>query len=379
MTTERVLVVDDSEANRLVATGHLEAAGYEVVAVECGEDALVVLQDAHIDLVVLDVLMPGLGGFATCRRIRMTPAVAETPVLFLTALGDREATQPALDAGGDDLLAKPFLRAELLLRVKSLIRSRRTTDELRQALRALADQNEQLRRVEHDKRKMSELIIHDLKGPITGVMANAELLRDAVDMEEVLQITEEIVVAASVMDRTARDLLDLSRAEEGTLQPSIEPFDLAELATEVVASLGGLARWSGLTIELDIGVKTAIADRELTRRILANLVHNAVKYAPHGTGIQIAARRDADELELRVSDDGPGVPVDEAEHIFARGVTLATEPTRSGSHGLGLAFCLLATEAHGGKIWVEARLPHGASFCVRIPQPAAASEPAERA
>jgi signal transduction histidine kinase len=369
--SERVLVVDDSEANRLVATGHLEAAGYEVVAVESGEDALVVLQEQRIDLVVLDVLMPGLGGFETCRRIRMTPATAEMPVLFLTALGDREATQPALDAGGDDLLPKPFLRAEMLLRVKALIRARRTTDELRQALRALAEQNEQLRRVEHDKRKMSELIVHDLKGPITGVMANAEMMLDAADMAEVKQITEEIMVAAAHMDRTARDLLDLSRAEEGTLRARVEPFDLAELANEVAASLRGLARWSELTIELDIGVTTAIADRELTRRLLANLVHNAVKYAPQGTTVRIEARRDADELELRVLDDGPGVPVDEAEHIFARGVTLATEPTRSGSHGLGLAFCLLATEAHGGKIWVEARLPHGAAFCVRIPQPAA--------
>jgi two-component system sensor histidine kinase/response regulator len=367
--TERVLVVDDSEANRLVATGHLEAAGYEIVAVASGEEALVVLQEQRIDLVVLDVLMPGLGGFETCRRIRMTPAIAETPVLFLTALGDREATQPALDAGGDDLLAKPFLRAELLLRAKSLIRSRRTTDELRQALRALADQNEQLRRVEHDKRKMSELIIHDLKGPITGVMANAEMLREAADMAEVQQITDEIIVAASVMDRTARDLLDLSRAEEGTLRARVELFDLELLAAEVVASLGGLARWTGLTIELDIGVKTAVADRELTRRILANLVHNAVKYAPNGTSVRIEARRDAGELELRVNDDGPGVPMEDAERIFARGVTLATEQTRSGSHGLGLAFCLLATEAHGGKIWVEARLPHGASFCVRLPQP----------
>src|SRR5439155_792006 len=115
MTKDRVLVVDDSAHNRLVATGHLEAAGFEIVEAVSGEQALEILVRERIDLVVLDVLMPGIGGFETCRRIRKTPAIAEIPVLFLTALGDRETTSPALEAGGDDLLPKPFHRPELLL------------------------------------------------------------------------------------------------------------------------------------------------------------------------------------------------------------------------------------------------------------------------
>jgi signal transduction histidine kinase len=368
---ERILVVDDSPQNRMVASGHLETAGYEVLAAESGEAALAVLAVQRIDLVVLDVLMPGLGGFETCRRIRATPAIAETAVLFLTALGDREATGPALEAGGDDLLPKPFHRSELLLRVKALIRAKRTTSELRAALRELAAQNEQLRRVEHDKRKISALIVHDLKSPISGVMMNAEMIREAVDMAEATSLADEILLAAAQLDRTARDLLDLSRAETGELAPQIEPFDLAELATEVVASLRGLARWSGLALELDIGVATMIADRELTRRMLANLVHNAVKHAPPGTAVRIEARRTADQLELRVLDDGPGVPIAEIERIFEPYVALDPDRARTGSHGLGLAFCRLAAQAHRGQIWVEPRVPHGTSFCVRIPQPAA--------
>src|SRR5712691_10269772 len=137
---ERVLVVDDSPQNRLVATGHLESAGYEVMSVGSGEEALELLAKERVDLIVLDVLMPGMGGFESCRRVRATPALAEIPVLFLTALGDREATAPALEAGGDDLLPKPFHRSELMLRARALIRQRRTTAELTKALRALADQ-----------------------------------------------------------------------------------------------------------------------------------------------------------------------------------------------------------------------------------------------
>jgi len=140
MTRELILVADDSDANRMVAAGHLEAAGYDTVAVASGEEALELLATQRPAMVVLDVLMPGLGGLETCRRIRATPELAELPVLFLTALGDRDVTGPALDAGADDLLAKPFHRGELLLRVQALLRHARVVRELRARIAELERQ-----------------------------------------------------------------------------------------------------------------------------------------------------------------------------------------------------------------------------------------------
>ena len=370
-TKERVLVVDDSPQNRLVATGHLESAGYEVVSVGSGEDALELLGKEKVDLIVLDVLMPGLGGFETCKRIRATPSIADTPVLFLTALGDREATTPALEAGGDDLLPKPFHRSELMLRARALIRQRQTNAELKQALRVLAEHNETLRRIEHDKRKISQLIVHDLKGPLGSVLANAELLKQHVQGEH-KDMLDDILMAAQQVDRTAKDLLDLSRAEEGELVPKYESFSLEELAHEVASTMSGMARWTSIKIEIDVRTERVTADRELLRRLLQNLVHNAVKHAPEGSAIKIDASVDSDGLLLCVIDAGPGVPPAEVERIFERFVTLGDDPARSGSHGLGLAFCRLAAEAHGGRIWVQPRdAEHGATFCVRIPQPPA--------
>jgi signal transduction histidine kinase len=132
----------------------------------------------------------------------------------------------------------------------------------------------------------------------------------------------------------------------------------------------GLARWTEVEIVLEIRSERAVADRELTRRVLQNLVHNALKYAPNGSSVRIEGAIDTDGLALRVHDQGPGVAAEEAERIFERFVTLDADPARSGSHGLGLAFCRLAAEAHGGRIWVERHDGVGASFCVRIPQPA---------
>ncbi len=366
---ERVLVVDDSPQNRLVATGHLEAAGYQVLDASSGEAALEILAIEKVDLVVLDVLMPGIGGFEACRRMRATPAIADIPILFLTALGDREATGPALEAGGDDLLPKPFHRAELLLRVRALIRVRKTTLRLQQALHVLAEQNETLRRIEHDKRRISQLIVHDLRGPIGAAMANAQLLKLSAKPEHA-EMVGDILIAMQQLDRTARDLLDLSRAEAGELTPHLEEISLTELAAEVASAMRGLARWTQIEIEIDIGTERAVADRELMRRLLQNLVHNALKHAPHGSSVVIEAVVDRDGLMLRVQDRGAGVPPAEVERIFERFVTLDADAARSGSHGLGLTFCRLAAEAHGGRIWVERRPEGGASFCVRIPQPA---------
>ena len=134
-TPVRVLIIDDNLQNREVAEGHLVGAGYQAIQAEGGEQGLALLEEERPDLVLLDVLMPGMDGFETCRQIRMLPVVGDTPVLFLTALGDLGTHKQALDSGADDFLTKPINRTELLIRVRSLLRIkqivRRAEAELR--------------------------------------------------------------------------------------------------------------------------------------------------------------------------------------------------------------------------------------------------------
>ncbi|MCW5801722.1 MAG: hybrid sensor histidine kinase/response regulator [Deltaproteobacteria bacterium] len=347
--TEHVLVVDDSPQNRMVAVGHLEVAGYRVTSVASGEEALAALALERPDLVLLDVVMPGIGGYETCRRIRATPELADLPVLFLTALGDRGTTQPAIDAGADDLLAKPFNHAELLLRIRALIR-------LRKQQRQLAHQHEQLRRI-------GQMIVHDLRGPTGAILLNAELLVDDPDLTGVCrEAAHDIAVAAQGLERTIRSLLDLSSAEDVGLEANLEELDVAALAADVVTALraAGRAREIALAVDVGAGASSLVADRELVRRLLENLVHNALKHAPPRTEVRIAAHRDGDDTVLQVLDEGPGVPAGDRERIFDRYVS-------RGSYGLGLAFCRMVAQVHGGRIWVEGRTPTGAAFCVRIP------------
>ena len=338
--TERILVIDDSKHNRMVAMGHLAAAQYRVEAVESGEDGLAYLQKQPVELVVLDVMMPGIDGFETCRRIRANVATARSPVLFLTALGDGEATAPALAAGGDDLLPKPFQRSELLLRVKALIR--------------LSQQEKQLRR-------LSAMIVHDLRGPTSAILANNEMLVEAKLDGHLGEAADDIATAVNHLNRTICDLLDLSRADDIGMTAQREPFLLDDLCLEIVGALRGFGRWKSIAIRPRIAARRINADRELIRRILQNLVHNAIRHSPPHSKVEIEARPTAGGVAIRVLDRGPGIPEEQRERIFDRYVSC-------GSHGLGLAFCRLAVEAHGGTICVKPREGGGSAFCIHLPQ-----------
>jgi signal transduction histidine kinase len=220
------------------------------------------------------------------------------------------------------------------------------------------------------QRELVELIVHDLRSPVAAVLANAEMLRRSLSGEQ-REMLDDILVAAQQIERTAKDLLDLSRAEAGELSARPDRFRFAELVEEVAATMRGLARWTGIELQLDVRVDEVAADRELTRRLLQNLVYSAIQHAPERTVVRLDATLDREGLLVRVVDQGPAITPQDAARIFDRYQQLDSEPPRTGSHGLGLAFCRLAAEAQGGRIWVEHGGERGAAFCVRIPQPPA--------
>src|SRR6476619_6232254 len=199
-TPVRVLIIDDNLQNREVAEGHLVSAGYQAIQADGGEQGLMMLEEHRPDLVLLDVLMPGMDGFETCRQIRMLPVVGDTPVLFLTALGDLGTHKQALDSGADDFLTKPINRTELLIRVRSLLRIKQMSDELKR--------NYDVIRAQHDA------------------------LLGANRQKEELDSLDDVVRASQAMVRLVMNLLDVSRSEDGALIPHVTEFDLTTLLAE---------------------------------------------------------------------------------------------------------------------------------------------------
>jgi len=375
-----VLVVDDNLQNREVAEGHLVGAGYEAVQAESGDEALAVLRAGIVkpDLVLLDVLMPGLDGFETCRRIRVLPGGSHIPILFLTALGDLGTHKAALDSGADDFLTKPINRTELLIRVRSLLRIKELSDEQARSLAVISTQRDALVEAQRQKEELTALIIHDLKNPLSSILSNVQyaLSQEGLGGEE-RESLRDVLRASQSMVRMVMNLLDISRSEDGALVPHLSEFDLGGLLGEVVSEMERRIedRDQKLKLAIAADVRVMKADRDLVRRILENLVDNAYKYGPRPATISIAASvisagagGDADTIELRVRDEGDGIPLAFRQKIFekyARVQGRSAHEVRN-SHGLGLVFCRRAVEVHGGDIWVEENATRGSCFCVRL-------------
>ncbi|HEY0464833.1 MAG TPA: hybrid sensor histidine kinase/response regulator [Polyangiaceae bacterium] len=364
----RILVIDDQEQNRTFARAALEDEGYEVILAASGEEGIERYREHVPDCVLLDVRMPGLDGFATCARIRELPHGPETPVVFLTAQRDLDTFDAALRAGGDDFLTKPVRPTELLLRVQASLKLRRAYVSNREYVDLVRQQRDDLMRLQLQKERLMGFVVHDLKNPVSNIDLQAQLLsRDRLSpeaREAGTNIREEV---RSLM-RLLLNLLDLSKSEEGRLVPARAAVDLASLARDVCDSLAARARARDISLRQAVEVASLDADQDLLRRVLENLLENALRHAPVNSVVTVSARATPEAIELAVADTGQGVPPEMRDAIFDRFVQV-DKPEQSASRsgrGLGLAFCRLAVEAHGGRIWIEDGQP-GAIFLLSIP------------
>ncbi len=365
-----ILVVDDNEANRALAQGTLEDEGYRVILARGGAEGIAAFQKERPDCVLLDVRMPEMDGFTVCERIRALPRGSETPVLFLTALRDVDTFDRALRAGGDDFLTKPVRPTELVVRVQSALKLRRMNVELREHYELLKHQRDDLLRVQLQKERLMAFVVHDLKNPVNSMDLHAQVvLREPGLSKSVSESVTQIRTEARQLNRMILNLLDLAKADEGQLAPKRFDVDLRGLVDEVISELGVNAQSRKVKLRSSLETDRIHADEDLFRRTLTNLVENAIRYAPPETSVTVTAALLVGGTELRVADAGGGIAPDMREKVFDPFVQVESGGERlveRGGRGLGLTFCKLAVEAHGGRIWVEDAKP-GAVFCVRLP------------
>ncbi|WP_437963866.1 response regulator [Sorangium sp. So ce260] len=365
----RVLVVDDNEQNRALAQATLEDDGYEVVLAVAGEEGIQQFELHKPDCVLLDVRMPGMDGFAVCARIRSLPGGESTPIVFLTALRDVETFDSALRAGGDDFLTKPIRPSELLVRVQAALRLRRLGAELREHVELVRQQRDALMRLQLQKEQLTAFVVHDLKNPVSSMDLHAQfLLRDRALPEQTRDSARHIRAQAQALLRLIYNLLDISKSEEGRLAPARARVDLRALVLEAFTALELRASARSLSLREAVEAPAVQADPDLLRRTIENLLENAILHAPAGTAVTVSAVKDGAEVEIRVADAGPGIPVEMRARVFDRFVQLGDgdQAVLRTGRGLGLAFCKMAVEAHGGTIRIEDNAP-GAVFCVRLP------------
>ncbi len=365
--TPRILVVDDNAENRALAEATLTDEGYQVTLAAGGDEGIAAFEATRPDCVVLDVRMPGTDGFAVCAKIRTLPGGTDTSILFLTALRDVDTFDSALRAGGDDFLTKPVRPTELVLRVQAALKVRRMSGELRSSFELVRRQRDDLLRLQLQKERLTAFVVHDLKNPVNSMDLHAQvLLSEPTLTPRARDSARHIRDEARSLLRLLLNLLDISKSEEGQLVAQRQPVDFAALAGEVCEAFELRARTAAVTISQRLEAPAVLADHGLLRRVLENLLDNAIRHSPQGTQVQLVTVTLAGAFELRVADAGAGVSLELRETIFKRYVQLDPALARSG-RGLGLAFCKLAVEAQGGTLAVTDANP-GAVFVVRLPQ-----------
>jgi signal transduction histidine kinase len=366
-----VLVVDDDPSNRALLRAILESAGYRVVEAESGAGALGELERQPPDLVLLDVLMPGMDGFATCAALRARPGGSDVPIVLVTALGDLTTHARAIETDADDFLTKPVQRTELLVRVRSLIRVRRLSRQIRENAEIIRAQRDELVRSQQQKDELAAFIVHDLKNPLGGILANVQFVQSQLADPELRGALDDAVTASRAMLRMVLNLLDISRAEDGALKLNRAEFDARRLIDELRRQCERHVTTHGRTFVVrEVGERTRVlGDIDIVRRVLENLLDNATKHTPSGGEVKLELRLDRPGwLLVRVCDGGRGIPAEYRDRVFDKYVQLDRELREyTASRGLGLAFCRMAVEAHGGRIWVEDNQPRGSAFCFELP------------
>jgi signal transduction histidine kinase len=369
-----ILIADDVPANVELLIDQLHTLGYRTVSAQDGPSALAACFEQRPELAILDVSMPAgdLGvddrstGFEVCRRIKRDARSARIPVIFVTALNDTTDRVKAIEAGGDDFLTKPHNRMVLGARVRSLLKLKAATDALEESFR-------KLRELEKMRDDLMKMIVHDLKTPLTSIIATLEMLADgdlgevSVSQQGALRDTEN---KAQELLHLIEDLLEVARIEETSISLDLEPISPVALVHEIMGdwSLRLQQEHAVTKIEVPEDTPMFLADRSLLKRVFGNLIQNSLVHSSSAVELRVFAKPDPRGVLFTVADNGPGIPPQYHEVIFHKFERVKTPNVpRVRSSGLGLAFCRLVVEAHGGRIWVQSIEGAGSAFHLVLP------------
>jgi signal transduction histidine kinase len=362
----KILVVDDERLNQRILAAILRPEGYEIIEADSAEKALELYAIHSPDLVLLDVLLPGINGFAACREIRRIYGDAAAPVIFITAKSDSEDVVEGLAAGGIDYLPKPIRPKEAVARIRTHLQIRGLLAEQR----LLVDQ---LSKANAAKNRFLGMAAHDLRNPLASIRGLAEFLRDGVVGEltpDQIDLVKTIHSASQEMLLMVDELLDVAAIEAGELKISPEATDLVEIVTKSIylANIQAAKKTTKIILLPRERPPLRRLDPNKIRQVVDNLLSNAVKYSPPGSTIEVEVSFLNGSLVFAVRDQGPGIPDSDRHKLFKDFGRTSVRPTGGEkSTGLGLAICRKIVEAHHGTITAENQPERGCIFRVTLP------------
>lgn len=345
-----LLIIDDNYDNLQFLGLTLRKAGYQIAVATEGAHALQMLESTRPDLILLDIMMPGMDGYEVCRAIKAHPQMADVPVIFLTAKVGPENMLKGFSAGAVDYITKPFYQAELLARVRTHLDLKRYRDRTLRYAHTMETQLLQLEQLNEEKNQYLQLATHDLKSPLLVIQMLAVRLQKDPQLAEALHESVDIIAETAVTLRASLNkFLAVDELERGEVLDCSETLDLGELVQKLLRTYRAFARTRHLTVMADLPTEPLLitSDRVALVHVIENLLSNALRHAPEGSTI---------DLHLQAGD-----PID---------LTLENPcvQTLKSLRGQGLPIAQRLTAALGGTLEINEQ---AARFCVHLQLPVA--------
>jgi signal transduction histidine kinase len=364
-----ILVVDDEIQSRRLLEALLRPEGYLTQSAASGEEALTLIAQRAPDLILLDIMMPGMDGYEVASILKANPATSNIPIIMLTALTDRSACLAGLKAGAEEFLTKPVDRAELWLRVRNLLRLKEFGDFLQNHACILEERVQQrtaqLQAANQELEAFSYSVSHDLRTPLNTINGFSNLLGKEIGADSASERSKHYLARIRAGAVQMGELIDalLSLAQVSRTSLHWDRVDLSALAQTVLN--GYREREPGRVVQFDIQPELVVeGDPRLLRDVLENLLGNAWKFSAKQARSEITfghEKGSADETVYFVRDNGAGFDMAYSEKLFGAFQRLHTAAEFDGT-GIGLATVHRIVMRHGGKVWAESAPGRGATF-----------------
>ncbi len=348
----QILVVDDEPAGFDVIEGMLFGQdNYQLSYASSGSEAMCRIKVNMPDVILLDVMMPDVNGLEVCRWLKTSPKWQHIPIIMVTALNSKEDLARCLEIGADDFICKPVNTLEIRARIRSMLRLKQQYDELNAVLELRQD--------------MANMIVHDLRNPLTTVVLASEVLKLTSLTPKQTQKVQQISIATQQLDSMVNSLLAMAKLEAGKLVLDRQDTDLGEMLQTLIHDWQAIAsqRRIQLQFEHPSQVISLAIDPSLIRRVLENLLSNAIKFSPSDSVIQLCVTTDANQTQIQVIDNGSGINEEHKQYIFEK-YEIGQILNHVSQTGLGLAFCKLVVEAHDGQLLLTDHQPTGSIFTI---------------
>lgn len=363
----KLLVVDDVQTNVLLLRALLSKEGYGILIANNGQEALEVVQREQPDLILLDVMMPGMDGFEVAERLKSDEYKIEIPIIFLTALDDTQSIVNGFKLGASDFISKPFRKEELMVRIRHQL-------SLVAARRIIEAQTDELRKTIAGRDKMYSVIAHDLRSPMASMKMLLNTIMLSVDRENV---DPDIFDMLEMSNKTSEEVFSLldnllkwTKSQLGKLTVVPQQLDITGLADGVVEVMKPVADIKHIRLKREGYEACEVSvDIEMVKSVLRNLISNAIKFSNEGAEIVVSVRKEGENIITSVADSGKGIKKEDQHKLLHDSTHFTTYGTNSeeGS-GLGLLLCRDFVLKNSGRLWFESEENVGSVFSFSFPE-----------